>query len=179
VGRTNRNIISRHVLHPHRSVHRHRVADSVSLTGASSLIGQQEGTIFAEVEITGFGNAGVFFSVSDATTNNRVQLYKFTDAKIRGDRISATQSALTSIATDVVTAGIYKIAFAYKTGDSALFINGVQISTTASQTFTFGAMGKINIGSRFDETQIFNDRIRSVAVFPTRLSNAQLQALTA
>jgi hypothetical protein len=155
-----------------------RVADVVSLTGASSLIGQTEGTVYAEVQISAFGNAGVFFSVSDATTNNRIQLYKFTDAKIRADRISATQSTLTSIATDVVSAGMFKVAFAYKTGDSALFINGVQIGSTATQTFTFGAMGRIDIGARFDSTQIFNDHIRSVALFPTRLANATLQALT-
>jgi hypothetical protein len=70
------------------------------------------------------------------------------------------------------------VAFAYSSGNSALFINGVQIGSTALQTFTFGAMGKINIGSRFDDTQIINDRIRAAALYTTRLSNAQLQSLT-
>jgi hypothetical protein len=156
-----------------------RVADVVSLTGASSLIGQQEGTIFAEVQINSFANAGVFFSVSDATTSNRVQLYKFTDGKIYGDRISATQSALTSISTSALSVGTYRIAFAYKSGDSALFINGVQVGSTAGQTFTFGAMGKVNIGSRFDDTQIFNDGIRFVGTSTTRIPNSTLAPLTA
>jgi hypothetical protein len=155
-----------------------RVADVVSLTGASSLIGATEGTLYAEVQISAFGNSGIFFSVNDATTNNRIQLYKFTDAKIRADRISATQSSLTSIATDVVSAGIFKVAFAYKTGDSAMFINGVQVGSTATQTFTFGAMGRIDIGARFDSTQIFNDHVRSAVLFPIRKNNAELAAMT-
>jgi hypothetical protein len=70
------------------------------------------------------------------------------------------------------------VAFAYASGNSALFINGVQIGSNAAQTFTFGAMGKINIGSRFDDTQIINDRITTAALYPTRLTNAELAALT-
>lgn len=154
-----------------------RVADVVSLTGASSLIGQTQGTLYAEVQITNF-TQGQIFSVNDATASNRIQLYKFTDSKIYADRISATQSALTSIGTAVLSAGIYKVAFAYKTGDSALFVNGVQVGSTITQTFTFGSMGKVNIGSRFDNTQTFNDHIRSAVLFPTRKSNAELALLT-
>jgi hypothetical protein len=130
------------------------------------------------VDIRNFANAGIFLSISDATSSNRVQLYKFTDSKIYSDRISATQSALTSISTSALSAGIYKVAFAYASGNSALFINGVQIGSNAAQTFTFGAMGKINIGSRFDDTQIINDRITTAALYPTRLTNAELAALT-
>jgi hypothetical protein len=155
-----------------------RNADVINKTAVSGLIGQTEGVVYAEVDVRNFAAAGIFLSISDATSSNRVQLYKFTDSKIYADRISATQSALTSISTSALSIGIYKVAFAYSSGNSALFINGVQIGSTALQTFTFGAMGKINIGSRFDDTQIINDRIRAAALYTTRLSNAQLQSLT-
>ena len=155
-----------------------RNADVINNTAVSGLIGQTEGTLYAEVDVMNFAAAGIFLSISDATSSNRVQLYKFTDSKIYADRISATQSALTSISTSALSIGIYKVAFAYSSGNSALFINGVQIGSNALQTFTFGAMGKINIGSRFDDTQIINDRIRAAALYTTRLSNAQLQSLT-
>ena len=157
-----------------------RNADVVLVSGAvSGSIGQTEGTLYAEVDVRNFANAGIFFSISDGTSSNRVQVYKFTDSKIYADRISATQSALTSISTSALTTGIYKLAFAYKTGDSALFINGVQIGSTALQTFTMGALTKVNVGTRFDNTQFLNDRILDAALHPTRLSNAELAALTA
>ena len=155
-----------------------RNADVCSVSGVSGYIGQTEGTIYAEVDIQTLTNTGVFLSISDGTTNNRIQIYKFTNGQIYADRISATQSALTSITTNVLSAGIYKVAFAYDSGNSALFINGVQIGSNATQTFTFGTIDKINIGSRFDNTQIFNDRIRAAAIYTTRLTNDQLASLT-
>jgi hypothetical protein len=155
-----------------------RAAEVCSVSGVSGYIGQTEGTIYAEVDLRNFTAAGIFLSISDATSSNRVQLYKFSDSKIYCDRISATQSALTSISTSALSAGIYKVAFAYASGNSALFINGVQIGSNATQTFTFGAMGKINLGSRFDDTQILNDRLRAAAIYTTRLSNDQLANLT-
>jgi hypothetical protein len=155
-----------------------RDADVISKTGVSGLIGQTEGTLYAEVDIRNFAAAGIFLSISDATSSNRVQLYKFTDSKIYADRISATQSALTSISTSALSIGIYKVAFAYSSGNSALFINGQQIGSNATQTFTFGAMGKISLGARFDDTQIINDRIRAAAVYKTRLPNYLLESAT-
>ena len=155
-----------------------RNADVITLANASEYIGQTEGTLYAEVDVRTFTNTGVFLSISDGTSSNRIQIYKFTNGQIYADRISATQSALTSITTNVLSAGIYKIAFAYQSGDSALFINGIQIGSNATQTFTFGTIDKINVGARFDNTQIFNDRIRAAAIYTTRLSDAQLIDMT-
>ena len=155
-----------------------RVADVISKTGISSLIGQTEGTLYAEINITTFNN-GVFFSINDGTSGNRIQMYKFTDNKIYCDRISATQSVTTSINSSALSVGTYKVAFAYQSGNSYLYINGAPVGATSAATFTFGSMGKVNIGSRFDDTSTFNDRIKSAILFPTRLSPGQLQTLTA
>ena len=154
-----------------------RNADVISKTGISSLIGQTEGTLYAEVNITTFNN-GVFFSINDGTSANRIQMYKFTDNKIYCDRISATQSVTTSISSSALSVGTYKVAFAYQSGNSYLYINGAQVGATSAATFTFGSMGKVNIGSNYVDISTFNDRIESATLFPTRLTNAQLATLT-
>lgn len=154
-----------------------RNADVISKTGISSLIGQTEGTLYAEINITTFNN-GVFFTINDGTSANRIQMYKFTDNKIYCDRISATQSVVTSLSSSALSVGTYKVAFAYQSGNSYLYINGTQVGATSAATFTFGSMGKVNIGSRFDDTSTFNDRIELATLFPTRLTNAQLATLT-
>ena len=154
-----------------------RNADVISQTGISSLIGQTEGTLYAEINITTFNN-GVFFSINDGTSGNRIQMYKFTDNKIYCDRISATQSVTTSINSSALSVGTYKVAFAYQSGNSYLYINGAQVGATSAATFTFGSIGKVNIGSRFDDTSTFNDRIELATLFPTRLSPGQLATLT-
>jgi len=154
-----------------------RNADVINKTGVSSLIGQTEGTIYAEINITTF-NSGVFFSINDGTSANRIQMYKFTDNKIYCDRVSATQSATTSISSSALSVGTYKVAFAYQSGTSYLYINGAQVGATSAATFTFGSMGKVNIGSRFDDTSTFNDRVELATLFQTRLTTQQCIDLT-
>jgi len=154
-----------------------RNADVISKTGVTNLIGQTEGTLYAEINITTF-NSGVFFSINDGTSANRIQMYKFTDNKIYCDRVSATQSATTSISSSALSVGTYKVAFAYESGTSYLYINGAQVGATSAETFTFGSMGKVNIGSRFDDTSTFNDRINLATVFQTRLTPQQCIDLT-
>jgi hypothetical protein len=154
-----------------------RNADVISKTGVSSLIGQTEGTLYAEINISTF-NYGIFFSINDGTSANRIQMYKFTDNKIYCDRQSATQSATTSISSSALSVGTYKVAFAYESGTSYLYINGAQVGATSAATFTFGSMGKVNIGSRFDDINTFNDRVELAALFPTRLTTHQCIDLT-
>jgi hypothetical protein len=155
-----------------------RNADVINLSGAvSGCIGQTEGTIYAEVDIRAF-NVGFIATISDGTASNRIEFYKFTDSKIYFDRISSTQSAATGLGSAVLTAGIFKVAVAYKSGDTTMYINGAQVGTTQTQTFTFSSLTKINIGSSRSDGQAFNDRIRSAALYTTRLTNAELAALT-
>ena len=74
--------------------------------------------------------------------------------------------------------GIYKVALGYKSGDSALYINGTQAATNSS-SFTFNAA--LVIAAMHGTTagaNTMNDRIRAAAIYTTRLSNAQLAELT-
>lgn len=157
-----------------------RNADVVSVTGAvSGSIGQTEGTIYAEVDLRSFANVGYIAAISDGTSSNRLEIYKFTDSKIYFDRISATQSALSSAGGSAYTVPtILKIAVGYKSGDSRMYINGVAATTQQTQTFTFGTLTKVNIGSSRSNGQAFNDRIRAVALYNTRLTDSELAALT-
>lgn len=156
-----------------------RNADVISKTGISSLIGQTEGTLYAEINITTF-NSGVFFTISDGTSANRIQMYKFTDNKIYCDRTSATQSGATSLGGtgSALSVGTYKVAFAYQSGNSYLYINGAQVGATSAATFTFGSMGKVNIGSNSADASAFNDRIELATLFQTRLTPDQCIDLT-
>jgi hypothetical protein len=158
-----------------------RVADVVSLTGASSLIGQQEGTVYAEVNITNYGGAtDSIFTISDGTINNRIEVNKRSGATIALERASTTQSGATTISSGAMGLGAMKVAIAYKTGDTVLFINGVQIGSTALQTFTMSAIDRIFLGSNATGgTRFWNSNIRALAVFPTRLANATLASITA
>jgi hypothetical protein len=157
-----------------------RNAEVISISGAvSGCVGQTEGTLYAEVDIRTFANLGVFLSISNGGGNDRIEIYKNTDSKIYFDRVSATASGTTSVSsTSTYSAGILKVAVAYKSGDTIMYINGSPATTVQTATFTFLPITKINIGTNRADISQFNDRIRAAALYTTKLTNAQLAALT-
>jgi hypothetical protein len=68
------------------------------------------------------------------------------------------------------------MALGYKTDDYCFALNGTAYANTASRGVP--ACNKIGLGTSATDGAFLNDRIRASAIFPTRLTNAQLQALT-
>jgi hypothetical protein len=158
-----------------------RVADVVSLTGASSLIGQSEGTLYAEVNLTNIAGSRILvIKPSGIDTANFIEISKGASANQIQARILVSPSTIFNQTVSAV-AGINKVAFAYKSGQIALYVNGVSASTSTS-SFTVGVtLSEINIGhtTSFGASVAFlNDHVRSVALFPTRLENATLASIT-
>jgi hypothetical protein len=167
-----------------------RVADSVTLTGASSLIGQSEGTIFVEhqpILSTGTPSRQVI-TVSDGTATNRARLvYQSFGSPVRYRLVSSVAQGGSTIyelaegnAGGLTTGDIERLALAYKNADYATYRNGIAVvgTVSGSGTLTSIASSEIDLGQVQDNTLQLNGWIRSVALFPTRLSNAQLAVLT-
>jgi hypothetical protein len=153
-----------------------RVADAASKTGISDLIGATEGTLFAQFKgVTSGGNGASRLSISDSTSSNWI--FVGTESNSLRGFINANGSNIISD-TSVFTTGNDKIAIAYKSGNAALYINGVQIATSTT-AFTFsGTLSEVTSGVAgtfsVDETLELNQLV----VFPTRLSNTELAQLT-
>jgi hypothetical protein len=159
-----------------------RVADVVSLTGASSLIGQTQGSVYVEAEIGALLGTVVrnFLEASDGSNNNRF-FVNFTSAASNTLRAGtvANNVVQADFRQEVMSTGIFKLAYGYESTDSALYFNGATTTEVSDNAFTFTApLSQINIGSGQAGTLQPIAWIRSVALFPTRLSNAQLETLT-
>ena len=154
-----------------------RGADAASKTGISSLIGQTEGTLFAVINSQQQGISFNWLNLSDNGTSNWVFIGK--DGLRWRNYVRANGSVIfDNSSTSIVDNTDTKIALAYKSGQIALYINGTQIATSAS-TFSFSsALSKLSIG---DISAPVGDsaKYEEIIVFPTRLSNADLAALTA
>jgi hypothetical protein len=155
-----------------------RNADVISLTGASALIGQASGTIYAQVNLTEWTNAKRVLAISDGTQDNRITLLINTTNRIRAlvTQVGSTQADINT--STGLTNGTYKIAFAYASNDFVLYVNGTQIGTDTSGLVPACSsvyIGKLETSST---TLQLNDRITTAALYPTRLTNAELAALT-
>jgi hypothetical protein len=152
-----------------------RNAEVISLSGSvSGCIGQTEGTIYLETNSLVSG-ASDLFCFARATTNT-VSISKNSSNRIQASVY--TSGLALNIAASGTVSGNLKIAVAYKTGDSALYINGVQIGTSSTAFSFTAALTQININPTGFFEGIGNQRISAPALYTTRLTNAQLQALT-
>jgi hypothetical protein len=166
-----------------------RNADVISKTGISSLIGQTEGVVFWEGYLPQIADAGgtnisnILNTEKSVDTKTAIafqfiaSLGKFRVAMFIGN---GTFSAIFEIEQTGLTSGQYvKIAFAYKTGDSALYING-SLSGTSTTSFTSSTqMAEITLN---DNVVYYgypaSQEINATALWKTRLTNTQLAALT-
>jgi hypothetical protein len=150
-----------------------RGADSASKTGISSLIGQTEGTVFLEVDYSTLSGLSMFMSIRP-TASTKVEVYR------DGGTIYADLTASSSFALSASEAvGTHKIAFAYKSGSSALYIDGV-LAGQSTTSFTFSdTLSNLFINQRSGGTFIEAANYKQVLLFTTRLSNDSLAALTA
>lgn len=157
-----------------------RPADVISLTGASALIGQTQGTVYVEANISNYADAAAsFITVSDNSINNRIEIRKGSPNQIILERTSSTQSGSTSIILSGQSNGIFKMAVAYQSGNTAFYVNGVQVGANNTDTFTMLLLTHIYLGNNATgSTQRLNDSIKVASIYPTRLSNAELQVLT-
>ena len=154
-----------------------RTADSVTLTGASSLIGQTEGTLYVEAifaNVAGSNFARVLECFTGA--NDRISILVNASAA-RGFITTAgvdTQGGTMSEAVSNNT--VTKIALAYAVGASqgAFYVNGTGDITSPTAV---PATASINIGQNISGALV-PQWIRSVVLFPTRLTNATLATLT-
>lgn len=156
-----------------------RNADAVSVTGASGIIGQTEGTIYAEVDIRNLTNADSVRIVSLTTTtnsNNFIEITKRSSTQLRCDARLNSGSTITFLTVSGFVLGVNKIAFAYQDGNYAMAINGAV--TTSAQAGMTSSLNTIILGAAASNIAQFNDRIRAAALYTTRLTNDQLAALT-
>jgi hypothetical protein len=155
-----------------------RAADVCSVSGVSGYIGQTEGTLYWEGRTNiGVNQDIIYINGSLANQDNQIIIYKSTNRYIA--RIYASGSSAFFVQDSADKTDFVKIAFAYKSGDSALFINGVQIGSTNTTAFTFNAS---LTAIQMNGTALFfgrgDQRCRAAAIYTTRLSDDQLANLT-
>ena len=154
-----------------------RAADSCSVTGASDVIGQTEGTLFFDVNISRVVGNEAIGTINSGAYANHATIQRV-GSTIQFVRNSATQSGATIVTSATITAGRYKLAIAYKSGDTACFLNGAQVSTTQTQTFTNATLNAVKIGTDAIGALPISDSVKQSILFKTRLTNTELADLT-
>ena len=159
-----------------------RAADVCTVSGVSGYIGQTEGVLYCEFTLSSISDVIVVPNAYNSAQNYVGILHNGTNSLVLRIRYRSGGSNLNINFTQVATIGTtYKVAIGYKSGDSAAFVNGVQVGSTDTTAFAFeNPLTLIEILVRqFYSSALFGpNRIRAVALYTTRLSDDQLANLT-
>jgi hypothetical protein len=154
-----------------------RNADVISLTGATDYIGQTEGTIYAEVDMQKTGVINAIFALDVGSSSEYIALIRTSSNQFRASIKKSSGTQQNIINSSSYPIGIYKVAFAYKNGDYALYVNGVQAGTSTNATdFPTGSLTQAVVSNT--NYGPFNDRIITAALYNERLSNQELIEIT-
>jgi hypothetical protein len=155
-----------------------RGADDCVKSSATSIIGQTEGVVFFEWEYQNVGSSGGNIPISlDGGSGKELYFWVQTNGVYLAEGFDGSVNQF-SFTGAMGSFGTKKIAIAYKNNDFALYINGVLAGTDTSGTVP--TLNRFYVG-RFYANTSYNiaSGIKQVLLFPTRLSNADLAALTA
>ena len=115
-------------------------------------------------------------SISDGSTNEKAQIaYLNVSNQIKAFIISGgTSTTLIANLTDITD--FVKVALKYKSGDYALWVDGIEVQTETN-AFTPSGLNSLQFdnGSGGDD---FYGKVKSVAVFKEALTDEQLEQLT-
>jgi hypothetical protein len=153
-------------------------------TNFSSWYNQSAGTfiVVASTDVSATVNPNQYLlSASDNTLNNRITMFRAVagnnfSSRVSAGGVAANPSNLGIINTDTVVT----CATAATTGSNQVISAGAGTLATAATTASMPVVTQLSIGT--NETlngSFLNGHIRQIAYYNTRLSNNQLQGLTA
>jgi hypothetical protein len=163
-----------------------RNTDSCLMSGTnfSSWFNNTEGTclfVGDNLFVPAASNFATNWSLISAANSLRINNYtRHTSGRLGASARDPVGTALTfdsptGSPTNITTTAVYKTAFALKTNDFAYCVNGNTVGLGDASNGVFETVTSIE----FARDGIRNGHIKQFKFYPTRLSNAQLQALTA
>lgn len=157
-----------------------RNADVISKTGISSLIGQTEGTVFADFNITNNDLSGdkTIFAVDDNSYYVNIIAPRILNNNVLNITFRANSVAITFTNLPTLTNGNHKIAIKYGNGFASVFVDGVFRSTKVWTNSFSSSISQLFIGKNRIELPYFNDRIKSVQLYKTALTDQECINLT-
>lgn len=161
-----------------------RNADAVSMTGTnfSSWYNASEGTLVSQSTFN--GNSAAFqryaMAVSDGSSNNRITMTIASSTQTRA--IISTGGVLQADVYNTVTSTFntpIKAAIAYKANDIAVCCNAGVVQNDTSATIPTVNAAYIGTAENGSGTVQLNGVVAKIFYYPQRLTNAELQSLTA
>jgi len=154
-----------------------RQADICNGSGNSETFNSSEGVLFVEFSGTSSDSTSKRITLNDGSTQNRVsvgihsvssQLFYFVSG---GGSVPFTQAITVSSVEQ-----FNKVAFKYKSGDTALWVNGTEVNTKTN-TFNISGLDELSLNDGGNANPFYG-KVKELTVINEALTDEQLQLLT-
>ena len=154
-----------------------RAADVASINTLSPWFNAAEGSFFVQASNL-LASAPALFSTDDGTTNNRLINF-FSNPTTPSFRVILGGVDQANISAGAISLqSTFKLASAYKVNDFAASLNGAAAVVDTSGTIPSGQT-TARLGSNVVTAGLINGYLQRITYYPRRLTNAELQTLTA
>ena len=157
-----------------------RNQDIFTRDGIGSLINSTEGVLFVEMAALSNDSTRRAITLSDGTTSNRVML-RYQDSSNAVQSFINVGGVLYSNLNEssYTITNFLKIAFKWKAGDFALWINGTEVaSSTDATSFGSGVLTELQFNEGDGAGSEYFGKVKQLQVYKTALTDAQLTSLT-
>ena len=153
-----------------------RSADVATMTGTNFSSWYNPAAVTFVLDADSYTVSTVDFplTASDGTANNRAGLYR-SSAAIGGYVTTGGVAQMDLTRTPITANTPYKAAVSATLNDGNMALNGT--AAAGDTSITMPTVDRLGIGNS-NSSGFMNGHIRRITYYPTRLSNAQLQALT-
>ena len=154
-----------------------RVAETSSQTVPDGVIGQTEGTMFCEISEESLQENSRYMSISVFNDpNKRLTIYQ-SGAVTRLINVYCSAGATFNFQYNPPN-GRLKIAVGYKSGQYVLYVNGINAATSTESAVVACSDLGLGVNEYLGTANPPSVGYSQVVLYNTRLSNAELQALT-
>ena len=158
-----------------------RVAEVANGAGNSTVFNESEGVLYAEIAaLDNQGSAtSTVISINDGTASNRIHLFYFiTDNTIYANYRSGGTTRSTADFTLSNTSNVNKFAYKWKSGDFALWVNGVEVDTDTNTTMiSSDTLDELDFYAGGGGSNFYG-KVKDLKVYNTALTDTELQNLT-
>ena len=159
-----------------------RQTETATGAGSADLINSTEGVLYAEIaDITN----------DNLSDNNIISIAKSTDEDFRVSIAFKTNGAIqgfiregagntkldVSTTTVLPSTSFFKVAVLFESGNNKLYVNGLQIGSTNTSSFSNLQLNSLQF-NRGDDDKIFYGKCKALAVFNEALEYDELELLT-
>ena len=154
-----------------------RNKDEANNCGDTSLINSTEGVLYAEIAAFDKTSTQRAIDLSDGSATSTLRIAFNSSGKFALKLKLSNTTILESNSFDYNEAQFYKVAIKYKSGASAIFVDGVEVSSNTTSYTNTDSLSELNFGAYWGGINFFG-KVKCVAVFKEALTDAQLQCLT-